>query len=94
MSLTKREIEMLGMKLKDRLSNREIAQRLHVSEAYVSKTLKNILKKIKSIEDAIKVCMEIGLMKGEKIEVSPEALKMIHKRAIELLKSGVRKDAF
>lgn len=87
MSLTGKEIKMLEMKLKYGLSNREIAQRLNISEVRVNKSLKNVLKKINSIDDAIKVCMEIGLIKGEKIEVSSEALKMMHERAIELLKS-------
>jgi len=85
--ITERELEMLKMKLKGRLSNKEIAKKLNVSEAYVSKTLKNVSKKIKSIEDAIEVCKELGIIKEEKIEINTEALKIIRKKAINTLRT-------
>lgn len=87
MILTEKEYKIAEMKLKRGLSNREIAKRLRVSESYVSKTLKNILRKMTTIKSTIEVYKELGLIKDEKIEIDPEVVKSIHKKAIAMLKA-------
>jgi len=59
MSLTNRQLEIFRLK-KSGMSNKEIADKLDVSESYISQTLGKISQKITTIEDSLHVLRELG----------------------------------
>ena len=63
MSLTNRQLEILKNK-KNGLSNKEIADKLGVSEPYISQTLRKISNKISNIEDSFKILSDLGEITG------------------------------
>ena len=59
MILTQRQLEVYRLK-KEGNSNRQIAETLGVSEAYISQALTRIVEKIQSVEDTIQVLIQLG----------------------------------
>jgi predicted ATPase/DNA-binding CsgD family transcriptional regulator len=69
--LTWRELEVLAL-LSDRLTNREIAQKLHLAESTVKDYVGNILSKlyVKNRREAVKRALALGLLEPERAPVS------------------------
>lgn len=60
--LTLREIQIVKMKLGKGLTHAQIARETGTSKANVSKTLGRIARKVKGIDDSLKLLQEVGLI--------------------------------
>jgi len=74
---TTKELEVLKLKLSG-MMNREIAQKLNVSEEDVSQTLSNVRQKIRKVEDSIRLFERMELIEsGPRFKLTEEGKRLL-----------------
>jgi len=81
---TKRQIEIARLKIRDGLSNREIAKELGISETAVRQHLCRLREKIRTMHDSLELLTEIELITPSRYKLTEKGRAIIRETRLKI----------